>query len=217
MSINSSAVAYNFGQLGSVVSNVAKPVVPPKGMVITAIQFLSDSTPTALVSEKRVSSGAGFPNITGSTDAVGAADGFMNHNGVTTAAATGSNSGAIVTISAANSKIKVGQYVLIVNDNDAENTGLTVDSETPIPIYSGDNEQGVFVTAYVAGATTVTLSADTTPTSSQTLVFLDEVHGAGGTRADGVIYPKGLTIVGRWTTITPSADADGGVICYFGY
>ena len=217
MSINSSAVSYNFGQLGSVVSNVAKPVVPPKGMVITAIQFLSDSTPTALVSEKRVSSGAGFPNITGSTDAVGAGDGFMNHNGVTTAAATGSNSGAIVTISAANSKIKVGQYVLIVNDNDAENTGLTVDSETPIPIYSGDNEQGVFVTAYVAGATTVTLSADTTPTASQTLVFLDEVHGAGGTRADGVIYPKGLTIVGRWTTITPSADADGGVICYFGY
>ena len=118
MSINSSAVSYNFGQLGSVVSNVAKPVVPPKGMVITAIQFLSDNTPTALVSEKRVSSGAGFPNITGSTDAVGAADGFMNHNGVTTAAATGSNSGAVVTISAANNKIKVGQYVLIVNDSD---------------------------------------------------------------------------------------------------
>ena len=217
MSINSSAVSYNFGQLGSVVSNVAKPVVPPKGMVITAIQFLSDNTPTAVVSEKRVSSGAGFPNITGSTDAVGAADGFMNHNGVTTAAATGSNSGAVVTISAANNKIKVGQYVLIVNDSDAENTGLTIDAETPIPIYSGDNKQGVQVTAYTAGATTVTLSADTTPTSSQTLVCLDEIHGAGGTRADGVIYPKGLTIVGRWTTITPSADADGGVICYFGY
>ena len=220
MSINSSAVAYNFGQLGSVVSNVAKPVVPPKGMVITAIQFLSDNTPTALVSEKRVSSGAGFPNITGtggSPDAVGAADGFMNHNGVTTAAATGSNTDAIVTISAANSKIKVGQYVLIVNDNDAENTGLTIDSETPIPIYEGDNKQGVQVTAYTAGATTVTLSVNTTPTANQTLIFLDEVHGAGGTRADGVIYPKGLTIVGRWTTITPSADADGGVICYFGY
>jgi len=147
MSINSSAVAYNFGQLGSVVSNVAKPVVPPKGMVITAIQFLSDNTPTALVSEKRVSSGAGFPNITGSTDAVGAADGFMNHNGVTTAAATGSNSGAVVTISAANSKIKVGQYVLLIAQGDAENTGLTIDAETPIPIYEGDNKQRVTVVA----------------------------------------------------------------------
>ena len=181
MGINSSSVSYNFGQLGSAVCNVAKPVVPPKGMVITAIQFLADNTPTALVSEKRVVSGPGFPNITGSTDAIGAADGFMNHNGVTTAAATGSNSGAVVTISAANSKIKVGQYVLIVNDNDAENAGITIDAETPIPIYSGDNKQGVTVTAYTAGATTVTLSADTTPTSSQTLVFLDEVHGAGGT------------------------------------
>ena len=181
MGINSSSVSYNFGQLGSAVCNVAKPVVPPKGMVITAIQFLADNTPTALVSEKRVVSGPGFPNITGSTDAVGSADGFMNHNGVTTAAATGSNSGAVVTISAANSKIKVGQYVLIVNDNDAENAGITIDAETPIPIYSVDNKQGVTVTAYTAGATTVTLSADTTPTSSQTLVFLDEVHGAGGT------------------------------------
>ena len=113
---------------------------------------------------------------TGSTDAVGAADGFMNHNGVTTAAATGSNSGAVVTISAANSKIKVGQYVLIVNDNDAENTGLTIDAETPIPIYEGDNKQGVQVIAYTSGATTVTLSADTTPTASQTLIFIDEVH-----------------------------------------
>ncbi len=29
-------------------------------------------------------------------------------------------------------------------------------------------------------------------------------------------FPKGLTIFGRWTSVTPTADADGGIICYFG-
>jgi hypothetical protein len=46
MSINSSATAYNFGQLGSVHCKTATPVVPPQGMVITAIQFLADNTPS---------------------------------------------------------------------------------------------------------------------------------------------------------------------------
>ena len=48
------------------------------------------------------------------------------------------------------------------------------------------------------------------------MVFLDEYHGAGGTTAEGVKYPKGLTIYGRWASVTPEADADGGIICYFG-
>jgi hypothetical protein len=40
------------------------------------------------------------------------------------------------------------------------------------------------------------------------------MHGAGGIRANGQVYPKGLTIYGRWTAFQPSA---AGVICYFGY
>ena len=49
--------------------------------------------------------------------------------------------------------------------------------------------------------------------ASNTLYFLDEHHGAGGTTTEGVEFPKGVTIYGRWTTITPSAAP---VICYFG-
>ncbi len=30
------------------------------------------------------------------------------------------------------------------------------------------------------------------------------------------VFPKGLTIYGRWTGISIDADADGGIICYFG-
>ena len=31
------------------------------------------------------------------------------------------------------------------------------------------------------------------------------------------VFPKGLTIFGRWDTFTITADADGGVIAYLGY
>ena len=30
------------------------------------------------------------------------------------------------------------------------------------------------------------------------------------------VFPKGLTIYGRWSSATIDADADGGIICYFG-
>ena len=150
MGINSSATAYNFGQLGSVSSNTAKPIVPPQGMVISAIQFLADNTPTVLRSEVLETTGPNFV----STEAGDS----INYNGVTEVNATD------------------GTY-----------------------------------------AASLQLSAQITP-SSQSLVFLDNYNGAGGNQADGIVYPKGLTIVGRWTTMTPSADTTGGgVICYFGY
>jgi len=213
MGINSTEVAYNFGQMGSAYTDLAKPIVPPQGMVIVAIQFLDANTPTVLTPEKLDNRGPGYVSISGSTtDVVGTADDYMNFHGLTSSACTGSNSGNDVTIGALNTKIQVGQYVLIVNDADHEGAGITIDSDTPIPIYSGPNQQGVYVTAY-DGATTVTLSAATTPTSSQSLIFLGPEQGAGGLTAAGQEYPAGTTIYGRWTTITPSA---AGVICYFG-
>jgi len=92
------------------------------------------------------------------------------------------------------------------------------------PIYNGPNQQGVVVVSLTGGTygTTLTLG---TPTggnqavdvsgidSSNTLYFLDEYHGAGGTTTEGVTFPKGVTIYGRWTTVVPSAAP---VICYFG-
>tara|TARA_R100001086_G_scaffold15563_1_gene7657 strand:- start:3085 stop:3420 length:336 start_codon:yes stop_codon:yes gene_type:complete len=46
--------------------------------------------------------------------------------------------------------------------------------------------------------------------------------GQTGSGSGGVIinssnkFPAGLTIFGRWTSVTPTADSDGGIICYFG-
>lgn len=216
MGINSTEISYGFGQLGSAFQNLAKPVYPPKDHVICAITFLAANIPTVLETEILDSRGPQYFG-TNATEATAA-----NYLGVTEAACTGARTTVFqtndtVTIGAENTKIKVGQYILLVNDSDTVDAGLTVDStagESPTPIYNGLSIQGNKVLK--VNGVNITLSTVTTPTSSQTLVFLDEFHGAGGTTAVGATYPAGLTIYGRWTSITPAADANGGVICYFG-
>ena len=118
MGINSTGVAYDFGQLGSAYSDKAVPIIPPKDHVIVAITFLAETTLGGLVAD---------------TDGYTAADG---------------------------------------------STGEAYFSHTAA------------VTANGGGA-------DATDSSQK--------------------FPKGLTIYGRWTSVTLSgADSDGGIICYFG-
>jgi hypothetical protein len=217
---NSTEVNYTFGQMGSVFTNLAKPVYPPKDHVIVAVQFLADNTPTAMLTETLDSSGPQFPG-TDDTEATAA-----NYLGVTEAACTGARTTVnetndTVTISATNAKIKVGQSVLLVADGDTIDTGLTLDTSAGHvdPNYNGPNRTGLKVVK--VNGVNITLgpikegSSFTVlnPDSSNTLVFIDEQHGAGGTTMESVVFPKGITIYGRWTTITPSAAP---VICYFG-
>ena len=69
-----------------------------------------------------------------------------------------------------------------------------------------------------------TSQIDATPAAGNTGFFSHTapnavVHGSGADATDSVIiFPRGLTIYGRWTSVTlETADADGGFICYFGY
>ncbi len=218
MGINSTEVSYNFGQLGSAYSDVAQTIVPPKDHVIIAITFLADNTPTVLTPEKLDRQGPGYFAISGSTgDDIEAADNnYFNFNGVHASHVTNGTiaAGSNVTLATSGAgRVKVGQYVLLVNDDADESgaTAQTIDAETPVPIYGGPSAQGVKVVSF-NGTTTVTLDAQITP-SSQALIFLDEYHGAGGLTAASQVFPKGLTIYGRWTAFKPSA---AGVICYFG-
>ena len=220
MGQNSTEVAYGFGQMGSVFTNLAKPVYPPKDHVIVAIQFLADNTPPAMLTETLDGSGPNFPG-TDDTEATAA-----NYLGVTEAACTGARTTVnitndTVTISAANDKIKVGQPVLLVADGDTIDTGLTLDTSAGHvdPNYNGPNRTGLKVIKVNGvnitlgpikdGSTFTVLNPD----ASNTLVFLDEHHGAGGSTMESIVFPKGITIYGRWTTVTPSAAP---VICYFG-
>ena len=218
MGINSTEVAYNFGQLGSAYTDIAQTIVPPKNHVIVAIQFLADNTPTVLTPEKLDRNGPGYIAISGSTgdDVEVAGNNYFNFNGVHATHVTDNAGSDITDITLTTSgagRVKVGQYVLLVNDDADESgaTAQTIAAQTPIPIYNGPNKQGVKVIAF-DGTTGVTLDTGISP-NSQALIFLDEQHGAGGITAAGQVFPKGVTIYGRWTAFTPSA---AGVICYFG-
>ena len=214
MGQNSTEVAYGFGQFGSAYSDLAKPIVPPTGLVITAITFLADNTPTVLTPEKLDTEGPSYISIQGTSGDIQVADNHANFNGTVARDVTDGTiaAGSNVTIASASNKIKKGQYVLLVAAGDTDTAGITIDSETPIPITRGPNKQGVKVASYGCG-TTLTLDTALSGLSGQGLIFMDDFHGAGGLTAASQVFPKGVTIYGRWTTFTPSA---AGVICYFG-
>ena len=111
MGLNSTEVAYGFGQMGSGFSDQNDAVTPPTGKVIVAITFLEDTILSTLVA---------------ATD--------------------------------------------------------------------DDNASYFSHTAAVAG------------------------NGAGAAESDAAtIFPRGMTIYGRWSSFTPPTSTTGGVIFYFGY
>ena len=225
MGINSTEVSYGFGQMGSVFTNLVAPVYPPKDHVIVAIQFLAENTPTVMETETLDTMGPQFP--THQDDELASAGGpDANYLGVVQAAAASATSAGVVTIASAadNTRIQPGQYVLIGADDDDIDTGLdSMDTGAGHidPINQGPNAQGLVVKSKNAAvATTVTITnadgsvADLSSIDgSNTLYFLDEYHGAGGTTIESVVFPSGVTIYGRWTKFQGTAAP---VICYFG-
>ena len=214
MGQNSTEVAYGFGQLGSVFTNLATPVFPPKDHVIVAIQFLATTTPTIMLTETLDTFGAQFPG-TDDTEASAA-----NYLGVAESAVSGAGSTAGVVTIAANASIKPGQFIIIGADADTIDAGITLDTGAGHvdPVYKGPNRQGLVVKT-IDGTTLTIENLDgsvfdaSSLDASNTLYFLDEHHGAGGTTTESVAFPA-TTIYGRWTKF---AGEDGkGVICYFG-
>jgi hypothetical protein len=228
MGQNSTEVAYQFGQLGSAYTDLAQTIVPPQGMVIVAINFLAEGTPTILTPELlgRTTAlggglGPGFPEITAGTNVTGINSTHTRNSTGMFMAALDDNAGSNitqVTFSAFDPRhqpgiITPGMYVLLVNANYQEdgNPAMVIDAQTPSPIYSGPNQRGVKVVS-VDSDDKITLSAGISP-SSQALIFLGPQQGAGGIIANGQAYPAGTTIYGRWTEFKNDAAA---VICYFG-
>ena len=62
MGINSTEVAYGFGQMGSVFNNTASAITPPTGKVFVAVTFLTNTTlnTTAGLTADNDSAGAGL-------------------------------------------------------------------------------------------------------------------------------------------------------------
>jgi len=229
MGINSQEVSYGFGQMGSAYTDVAQTIIPPTGMVICAIQFLADNTPTVLTPELlgRTTAlgggdGPGFPEITTGSNVTGINSTHTRNSTGTIMAALDDNAGSDITQVTFTSFdprnkpgiISPGMYVLLVNADYQEDgdPAMVIDAQTPIPIYSGPNQRGVKIVS-IDGDDTITLDTAISP-NSQALIVLGPHQGAGGIIANGQLYPKGLTIYGRWTEF--KGEADKGVICYFG-
>jgi len=212
---NSQEVSYGFGQLGSAHIKTGTSLIPPKGMVIIAIQFLEANTLAKLVSE---SDRAGLPNF---IDTVSTSN--MNFGGYHKSDIANNNAGANaagqnITITA-NRKINIGDPVLLVGNaaTDTAATGLVnLATVTPVPNYEKYNGY-VKVESVNAAGTVVTLSHDLGATTNKALIFLNETSGAGGTTAAAISYPMGMIIYGRWTEVKPAAQVNGGIIAYFGY
>ena len=229
MGINSTEVSYGFGQLGSVFTNLAKPVFPPKDHVIVAIQCLDSTTFSVLETETLDTMGSQFP--THQDDELASAGGpDANYLGVVEAPATSATAAGVITltseVAATNALIKPGQVILVGDDADTIDLGITVNTAAGhiTPIYQGPNKQylevvsisGTTLTVKAVGGSGAAagLAALANINTDDTIYFLDPYHGAGGTTVESVTFPAGMTIYGRWTTVTTSTTA--GVICYFG-
>ena len=223
MGINSTEVSYNFGQMGSATAYNTK-IIPPKDHVIVAITMLGMAKLSELTPERLDAQGPSFPFVdAGNVDLV--ADPYgSNSSGVVTLALTdaGTATKTVELSGGANTKVKPGQFVMLVNAA-AETDGvpvITYDAETPTPIYSGPNQQGVKVKSVNDDDITleghgVTASTFTglTP-SSQALVFIDEYHGTGNTVVNNLTFSANTTIFGRWASVTPGNNK--WIIAYFG-
>ena len=90
-------------------------------------------------------------------------------------------------------------------------------------ITGGGSGTGVVITELIAENPTLFFNtaqaANSASSGSETgATSITATTGSGGdTMGDSVPFPAGMTIYGRWTSASFSADSDGGVICYFGY
>ena len=196
MGQNSTEVSYGFGQFGSAFADAnANVITPPETLAIVAIQFLADtSLDTLTAADANV-----FPTI-------GAA---ANDNGHYTRTVDGATSSATKVIfdqenagTGNNDNIEVGDEIYLTSTGASLGvvTGLNPDD---------DNTKEISV-------------ASQSISNDVTLSFIKpgkiSSQGVGGMAIDSSqVFPKGLTIVGRWDSVSISADAStAGIICYFG-
>jgi len=191
-------VDYAFGQMGSAYTSAAASIIPPKGLVIVAIQFLADNTPTILRSEKKTNTmvAAKYKQAYASTTYV------AHNNGDAQQACVDASASTAQTLTGANAAIKVGMQVFS-NTEDLLIDLTSASTPDPCTVLSISDENITFSRPVTCSTTTFTFSEE-------------NGTGDGGEAISGVVFPKGITIYGRWTEVKPSADADGGVICYFG-
>tara|TARA_R100000152_G_C6778219_1_gene208725 strand:- start:2766 stop:3371 length:606 start_codon:yes stop_codon:yes gene_type:complete len=200
MGQNSQEVAYGFGQFGSAFADTAaNTITAPEEMVIVAIQFLADTSLSALVASTDPFNGnEEYVSIGTAANSTGSYTRTVNQS-------TGSSDDCIFdqeNYVSQSDQIEVGDEVYTTSTGALLGTVTVVDT-------GGNTKQ-------------ITISASVTWTNNETITFVKPnkkgAVGVGGMAIDSSqIFPKGSVIYGRWDSVSINADdADGGIITYFG-
>ena len=219
MGINSTEVAYGFGQLGSAfLDAVETKLYAPQGKVIVAIQCTTDVKFENLTAETRAIPASGTSHAHQYPEYFGLAV-AANDLGDCVIAGASSSAGTTVTHTAntagpgGSSAIVVGMQIISLTDLDYPRDGLL---GRPVII-----EEILSATTFRASSNVIG-----TTLSSQSLSGLSlHSSGYGGVAVDGSnTFPKGITIYGRWTDLslasiggTGHPSGGGGIIVYFGH
>lgn len=190
MGQNSTEVAYGFGQFGSAFADTAaNTITAPDSLVIVAIQFLADTSLSALV--------ATDANLFPNTASAAHDDG---HQTIQVNGAVSSSATIAWDVTSASLGLKVGDEVYLTATGALLGTIVTVGASNIV----------------ISATTSITddhyVSVVTPNSNGKTL------QGTGGQQlATAQVFPKGSTIYGRWDSASINADAaTAGIICYFG-
>ena len=94
---------------------------------------------------------------------------------------------------------------------DVSSSALVADTSHSTGSASVDN--GPDDTAYFGSGTQVAANGGDGEAGGYNQALAEAIDTAGG---DATVFPKGLTIYGRWTNVSLLADATHGVILYYG-
>jgi hypothetical protein len=225
MGINSTEVAYGFGQFGcAITDSTALDLKPPKDLVIVAITALSDLTFDAsggLVAElatEALEAGADRPGwISTEHEAHGFGEVVHTDGAVITGHNNNGNADhdtGEITLSQASSLIKPGMIV--------ESITLCPASDTdPFVVLSHDGAttaEGLVIAKQSNPTVAVDHAGNVASSDAESLFFYHPSgvghQGQGGLEMDASdTIPKGVTIYGRWTKMNL---AGGRAIAYFG-
>ena len=195
MGINSTATAWNFGQMGSAFLFADDNTVTcPEGMAIVAVTFVTDSEVNTLIAKD----GNLFPNTAGAAHDRG-------HQTIQVDGAVSSSANIQFNsdVTCASLGLEVGDEVYLTA------TGALLGTITVLE--TGD------------AADTITISASTSITDDHYVSILTPGKNDGGNEGVGGLaltnattFAAGITIYGRWDSIKLNDD-DGAAIVYFGY
>ena len=179
------------------VSDAANTITAPEGQSIIGIQFMGATVLSALIAKDSTKT----INTAASAHSTGSFTRTVNMSNATTAKIIFDQENTVSN----ESEIKLGDEVYDGATGVLHGTVTVLDPD-------GDNSKEI------------TISASVAITNDETLVFkrpndqyVNGVGVGGLTVANDNIFPAGMTIYGRWDSVSmQSDDTDGGIIVYFG-